>query len=77
MKYQVDEWVTYCAFPDSEFSVLSEERIESVILEVLDNDLLYDYRICLNDGSAKITKAKEKNLFDIKNINLQNNTRKY
>ena len=56
MKYQVDEWVTYCAFPDSEFSVLSEERIESVVLEVLDNDLLYDYRIYLNDGSAKITK---------------------
>lgn len=66
MRYKVDEWVMYCTFPDSEFSILSEERIESVILEVLDNDPLYDYRICLNNGSAKITKVKEKNLFDIK-----------
>jgi hypothetical protein len=60
MKYEVDEWVLYCQFPESE--VLKDNKIESVILEVLLNDLFYDYRIYLNDGSGKYKKVKEENL---------------
>tara|TARA_R110000824_G_scaffold24010_5_gene84987 strand:+ start:320 stop:520 length:201 start_codon:yes stop_codon:yes gene_type:complete len=60
MKYEVDEWVLYCQFPESE--VLKDNKIESVILEVLLNDLFYDYRIYLNDGSGKHKKVKEENL---------------
>jgi hypothetical protein len=60
-KYQVDEWVLYCGYPNSR--ILKDNITEAVILEILKDDLLYTYRIYLNDGSGKDIKVKEENLF--------------
>ena len=60
MIYKTDEWVLYCAYPDN--SILKDNIIEAVVLEVLTDDLLYTYRIYLNDGSNKYIKVKEENL---------------
>ena len=62
-KFKLDEWVLYCSFPDSQFEALKSDRQEAVILEVLDKNDLYDYRIFINDGTSKIRKVKEDNLF--------------
>ena len=62
-KYKVDEWVEYCPFPTSNADVLKNERIPSVILEVLDKRDIYDYRIFIDDGRSRIRKVKEENLF--------------
>ena len=48
MKYKIDEWVLYCALPDVE--AFKHERIPAVILDILENDLFYDYKIYI-DGS--------------------------
>ena len=60
MKYKIDEWVLYCALPDVE--AFKHERIPAVILDILENDLFYDYKIYI-DGSGKIKKVREHQLF--------------
>jgi hypothetical protein len=62
-KYKVDEWVSYCQFPDSNFEPLKEERKSAVILEVLQSGNTYDYRIFIDDGTSITRKVKEENLF--------------
>ena len=64
-KFKTDEWVIYCQFPDSNFESLREEKKRAVILEVLRDDPLNDYRIFIDDGTSKIKKVKEKNLSSI------------
>jgi hypothetical protein len=58
-KYKIDEWVLY-------ISCLSDKntapQLKAVVLEVLENDLFYDYRIFI-DGRGTITKVREENLF--------------
>lgn len=60
MKYKIDEWVLYCALPDVE--AFKHERIPAVILDILENDLFYDYKIYI-DGSGKTKKVREHQLF--------------
>jgi|ETNvirenome_6_85_1030632.scaffolds.fasta_scaffold04134_2 hypothetical protein len=62
MKFKVDEWVYYCAFPD--ISTLSDERVRSVVLNILKDDPIYDYEIYV-DGIGKIKKVKEQQLFSM------------
>jgi hypothetical protein len=64
-KFKIDEWVLYCAFPDSNADFLRKERIRAVILQTLSNRDLYDYEIFLDDGTSKIIKVKEEKLFKI------------
>lgn len=64
-KFKTDEWALYCQFPDSKHDMLRMERKRVVILEVLKKDDFYDYRIFIDDGTSKITKVKEENLFPI------------
>jgi|TARA_R110001583_G_scaffold7472_21_gene37035 hypothetical protein len=61
-KFKVDEWVLYCAFPEDEAPILSQERKRSVILAVLPKNDFYDYRIYI-DGEGKIKKVREHQLF--------------
>lgn len=63
MKYRIDEWVFYCAFP--EIAALSDQRDRAVVLEVYLKEDYYDYRIII-DGTGKIKKVKEHNLFPCK-----------
>ena len=60
---KIDDWVLYCRFPDVES--LAGKRIRAVILDVLDEDNFYDYKICLDDGTAKIIDVKKHNLLSI------------
>ncbi len=60
MKFRTDEWVWYCQFPD--MKSLQDEKVRSVVLAVLTDDPIYDYRICLDDGSRKIINVREKHL---------------
>ncbi len=60
MKYKIDEWVYYCPLPDIES--FKDERIPAVILDILDNDLFYHYKIYI-DGSGKTKKVREHQLF--------------
>ena len=60
MKYKIDEWVLYCPLPD--VKTFKHERIPAVILDILENDLFYDYKIYI-DGSGKIKKVREHQLF--------------
>ena len=62
-KFKVDEWVEYCQFPDSNYKFLKAARTRAVILEVLEKGDIYDYRIFIDDGTSKIRKVKEENLF--------------
>jgi len=62
-KFKVDEWVEYSQFPDSNWELLKKNRISAVILEVLEKGDIYDYRIFIDDGTSKIRKVKEENLF--------------
>ena len=62
-KFKVDEWVAYCPFPDSNFSMLKDERKKAVVLEVLDKRDIYDYRIFIDDGTSTVRKVKEESLF--------------
>lgn len=61
-KFKVDQWVLFCAFPDSESELLSSERKRSVILDVLPKEDRKDYRIFI-DGEGKIKNVKEHQLF--------------
>jgi len=60
MKYKVDEWVLYCALPDVD--IFKDERIPAVVLNVLEDDIFYDYKIYI-EGSGKIKKVREHQLF--------------
>jgi len=62
MKFKVDEWVYFCTFP--EIPALSDERARSVILNIIDDDSIYDYEIYV-DGIGKIKKVKEQQLFSM------------
>ena len=59
-KYQIDQWVYYVQFP--EVQNLKNNKKKAVILEVMENNSVYDYRIFI-DGEGKIRKVKERNLF--------------
>jgi len=58
-KFKIDEWVLYDPYLSGENTTL---RLKAVVLEVLENDLFYDYRIFI-DGRGTITKVREENLF--------------
>ena len=62
MKYQIDQWVYYVQFP--EVQNLKNNKKKAVILEVMKNNSVYDYRIFI-DGEGKIRKVKERNLFSL------------
>ena len=59
-KYEIDQWVYYVQFPEIEN--LKNNKKKAVILEVMENNSVYDYRIFI-DGEGKIRKVKESNLF--------------
>ena len=59
-KYEIDQWVYYVQFP--EVQNLKNNKKKAVILEVMENNSVYDYRIFI-DGEGKIRKVKESNLF--------------
>tara|TARA_R110000824_G_scaffold177978_2_gene357512 strand:+ start:148 stop:339 length:192 start_codon:yes stop_codon:yes gene_type:complete len=59
-KYEIDQWVYYIQFPEVEN--LKNNKKKAVILEVMENNSVYDYRIFI-DGEGKIRKVKESNLF--------------
>jgi len=61
-KFKIDEWVEYCQFPESEFSNLSDRRVPAVILEVLEQQDIYDYRIYIDDSIGTFRKVKEETL---------------
>ena len=60
MKYNIDQWVYYIQFP--EIKNLKNDKKKAVILEVLEKNSIYDYRIFI-DGEGKVRKVKESNLF--------------
>ncbi len=60
MKYKVDEWVLFCPLPDVE--LFKNERRPVLILDVLDDDLFYDYKIYI-EKTGKIKKVREHQLF--------------
>jgi len=62
MKYDIDQWVYYTQFP--EITNLKNNKKKAVILEILDKNSIYDYRIFI-DGEGKIRKVKEENLFSL------------
>ena len=62
MKYKIDQWVYYVQFP--EIINLKNDKKKAVILEVMENNSIYDYRIFI-DGEGKIRKVKERNLFSL------------
>ena len=59
-KYETDQWVYYTQFPEVEN--LKNNKKKAVILEVLEKNSIYDYRIFI-DGEGKIRKVKEEQLF--------------
>ena len=60
MKFQIDQWVYYVQFP--EILNLKNKKKKAVILEVMENNSVYDYRIFI-DEEGKIRKVKEEQLF--------------
>jgi hypothetical protein len=58
-KYKIDEWVLYDPHIAGQSTIA---QLKAVVLEVLENDLFYDYRIFV-DGRGTITKVREENLF--------------
>lgn len=64
-KFKTDEWVLYCQFPDSQHESLRNSKKRAVVLEVLKQSDIYDYRIFIDDGTSKIRKVKEENLTSI------------
>ena len=61
-KFQIDQWVNYIQFPEIEN--LKNNKKKAVILEVMEKNSIYDYRIFI-DGDGKIRKVKESNLFSL------------
>ena len=64
-RFKTDDWVIYCPFLDSHYENLKNTKIRSVVLEVLSQKDIYDYRIFLDDGKSRIKKVREKNLIEI------------
>ena len=62
MKYKVDEWVGYCSLPDIE--LFKNEREPAVVLDILDDDIFYDYKIYI-EKTGKTKKVREHQLFPI------------
>tara|TARA_R110000824_G_scaffold36415_2_gene113297 strand:- start:24 stop:239 length:216 start_codon:yes stop_codon:yes gene_type:complete len=62
-KFKTDEWVLYAPHIDSTCNILRAERKSAVILEVLQYEDFYDYRIFIDDGTSKIRKVKENIIF--------------
>ena len=62
MKFKVDEWVYFCPLPD--VKKFKHERIVSLILTVLDDDLFYDYKIYIEE-TGKVKKVREHQLFSM------------
>jgi len=58
-KYSQDEWVRYILWPDSK--LLRKER-RAIILEVLENDPHYHYKIYI-DATGDVKKVRETKLF--------------
>ena len=61
-KYEIDQWVYYVQFPEVEN--LKNNKKKAVILEVMEKNSIYDYRIFI-DRDGKIRKVKESNLFSL------------
>ena len=59
-KYEIDQWIYYIQFPEVEN--LKNNKKRAVILEVMKNNSVYDYRIFI-DGEGSIRKVKEEQLF--------------
>ena len=66
-KFKTDEWVLYCQFPESNFESLRSDRKRAVVLEVLPESDIYDYRIFIDDGTSTYRKVREKHLFPVEN----------
>jgi len=64
MKYKVDEWVIYRPFADSESDLLREMSSRVLILDLLEDDLFYDYKIYV-ENTQKIKKVREHQLFPL------------
>ena len=62
MKFKVDEWVHYCVMPDVEY--FKNDMQPALILDVLKNDLFYDYKIYI-EKTGKIKKVREQQLFSM------------
>ena len=61
-KFQIDDWVIYDPYPPP---LNQKHGLKAVILEVLENDLFYDYKIFI-DGKGTTTKVRGENLFPCK-----------
>lgn len=64
MKYRVDDWVIYRPFANSESELLREMSSRVLILDLLEDDYFYDYKIYVED-TQKIKKVREHKLFPI------------
>ena len=62
MQFDIDDWVIYRQFPDNPNSVLYDMTEKAVVLDILEDDNFYDYKICIDDGTRKIKKVREVNL---------------
>jgi|JYMV01.1.fsa_nt_gi hypothetical protein len=60
MKFKIDDCVLYCPFPD--VVALKGDKVRVIILEVLDKDDFYDYRVYVDDGRGRQKKVKEEKL---------------
>ena len=59
-KYKINQWLYYVQFPEVES--LKNNKKRAVILEVMKNNSVYDYRIFI-DGEGNVRKVKEEQLF--------------
>tara|TARA_R100000278_G_scaffold61115_1_gene49676 strand:+ start:848 stop:1057 length:210 start_codon:yes stop_codon:yes gene_type:complete len=64
MKYRVDDWVIYRPFANSESELLREMSSRALILDLLEDDYFYDYKIYVED-TKKIKKVREHKLFPL------------
>ena len=62
MKYKVDEWVIYKPFVDDKSELLREMQSRALVLDLLKEDLFYDYKI-YEEETQKIKKVREHQLF--------------
>ena len=59
-KYKINQWLYYIQFSEDENLKNNKKRV--VILEVMKNNSVYDYRIFI-DGEGNVRKVKEEQLF--------------
>ena len=62
MKYKIDEWVIYKPFPNDKSELLREMSSRVLILDFLEDDLFYDYKIYVEE-TQKTKKVREHQLF--------------